>query len=139
MTKRIKDPFGASFPEGFTVSEDARVTDPHPEEPARRPRAARNYAPRIDEPHGAPTVEIPLESAAGPRQHLSAAGLAFVRMHWQWKLTQAKCPRCGGARFVNIYDAGAAGPGGIGICGACGEDMRLSRPRRKRLPTWEFR
>lgn len=38
---------------------------------------------------------------------------------------------------MNAFDAGGSVPDGRGVCGACGEDAKLARPRRKRLANWE--
>lgn len=111
MSKRIKDPFGTSFPNGIEVSDEYAVVDPHPEPPPA--------------PAAAPT--------------LTAKGAAWLDAYWQFKVN-AKCPRCGERRFQNLADIGAGyGPPGcqIGICGPCGADLKLSRPKRRRLSTWE--
>lgn len=122
MTKRIKDPLGCAFPEGFEVGPEHEVVDPHPE--PRRPKARALLVPV---PAGAlvPT--------------LTPTGQDYLHSYYQWKLTAA-CPRCGERRFQNLLDVGAGyGPPGcqLGICAPCGEDLKSRRPRRKRLATWE--
>jgi hypothetical protein len=110
-TGTLKDPFGCEFPKGYT----------------------------IDEPHGEATTEIPVYTTTPAPLELSQKGKAYVDLYHGFKST-AKCPRCGERRFQNLYDIGAGyGPPGcqIGICAPCGEDLKLARPKRKRLATWE--
>lgn len=126
----LREPFGTSYLAKPEVSDEYTVVDPHPEPPPP-PRA---------KPAGlGPDVPLPAQ-IEGLRGTLTPLGLDNLYQHWSWKLTQAKCPRCGGPRFVSIHDIGAGfGPPGcqVGICGACGADLKLTRPKRRRLSTWE--
>lgn len=132
MSKRNKDWFACEF-EKPVVGEGQSDGPAFTESPHAGAVEASVAAAPVDVPQAAP--------APVPAPQLTVKGRAYLEAYW-WSKLKMTCPRCGGPRFVNIYDVGAGyGPAGaqIGICAGCGEDLKLGKPQRAKLDTWTGR